>query len=104
MNNGTSYIFAAQPHGVLSFVGMCAAASNPAITLSVPTAAASVVLRTPLLKNLMGIFNLVDASSHNLQKFFLERKSVLVIENYGMAFVAINGLRLVDLRSLTHQK
>jgi hypothetical protein len=78
MNNGTSYIFAAQPHGVLSFVGMCAAASNPDDTLAVPTAAASVVLRTPLLKNLMGIFNLVDASAHNLQKLFLERKSVLI--------------------------
>jgi hypothetical protein len=78
MNNGTSYIFAAQPHGVLSYVGMCAATYNPTDTLTVPTAAASVVLRTPLLKNIMGIFNLVDASAHNLQRLFRERKSVLI--------------------------
>ena len=78
MNNGTSYIFAAQPHGVLSYVGMCAATYNPTDTLTVPTAAASVVLRTPLLKNIMGIFNLVDASAHNLQQLFRERKSVLI--------------------------
>lgn len=71
MKNGTkNYIFAAQPHGVLSFAGMCAAASVPEDTLAVPTAAASVVLRTPLLKNLMGIFNLVDASGSNLKQLF----------------------------------
>lgn len=78
MKSGTSYIFAAQPHGVLSFVGMCAATYNPIDTLSVPTAAASVVLHTPLLKNLMGIFNLVDASARNLQHLFKQGKSVLI--------------------------
>jgi hypothetical protein len=78
MKSGTSYIFAAQPHGVLSFAGMCAATYNPVDTLSVPTAAASVVLHTPLLKNLMGIFNLVDASAHNLQQLFQQGKSVLI--------------------------
>lgn len=50
MNNGKNYIFAAQPHGVLSFVGMCAAVHNPVDVERVPTAAASVVLKTPLLK------------------------------------------------------
>mmetsp|Transcript_35930 Transcript_35930/g.86732 ORF Transcript_35930/g.86732 Transcript_35930/m.86732 type:complete len:320 (-) Transcript_35930:171-1130(-) len=78
MANGKSYLFAAQPHGVLSFVGMCAAVDKPEDTLILPTAAASAVLRTPLLKNLMGIFNLVDASSSSLKRIFKRRGSVLI--------------------------
>jgi hypothetical protein len=77
-SSGKNYIFAAQPHGVLSFVGMCAAAANSKDILRVPTAAASVVLRTPILKNLMGIFNLIDASAGSLRRHLGKRGSVLI--------------------------
>lgn len=77
IHEGENFLFAAQPHGILSFVGMCAAASKPDDVLRVPTAAASAVLQTPLLKNLMGIFNLVDASAGSLKKI-LKRSSVLI--------------------------
>eukprot|EP00804_Cyclotella_cryptica_P019344 CCRYP_006185-RA/>CCRYP_006185-RA protein AED:0.04 eAED:0.04 QI:182/1/1/1/1/1/2/459/327 len=75
---GKSFLFAAQPHGVLSYTGMCSAVCNPNDCVSVPTAAASVVLRTPLLKNLMGIFNLVDASAQNIRRIVKRRGSVLI--------------------------
>ncbi|KAL9180288.1 hypothetical protein ACHAXT_008258 [Thalassiosira profunda] len=77
MAKGKRYLFAAQPHGVLTFVGMCAAATNPSDVENVPTAAASVVLKMPLLKNLMGIFNLVDASAGSLKRQ-LKKRSVLI--------------------------
>jgi hypothetical protein len=76
--NGKNFLFAAQPHGILSFVGMCAAVSKPEDVMRVPTATASAVLQTPLLKNLMGIFNLVDASAHNVKKILKGGGSVLI--------------------------
>ena len=78
MANGTNYLFAAQPHGVLSFVGMCAAVDRPEDTKLVPTAAASVVLQTPILKHLMGIFNLVDASASSIKRILNKGGSVLI--------------------------
>lgn len=78
MNSGKSFIFASQPHGVLSFVGMCAATYNVDDVKDVPTAAASAVLKTPLLKNLMGIFNLVDASAGSLRKLLRKGRSVVI--------------------------
>jgi hypothetical protein len=77
-SSGKNYIFAAQPHGVLSFVGMCSAAANSKDILRVPTATASVVLRTPILKNLMGIFNLIDASASSLRRHLGKGGSVLI--------------------------
>lgn len=77
-SSGKNYIFIAQPHGVLSFVGMCSAAAKPRDILRVPTAAASVILRTPILKNLMGIFNLIDASANSLKKHLKRSGSVLI--------------------------
>jgi len=77
-SSGKNYIFAAQPHGVLSFVGMCSAAANSKDILRVPTATASVVLRTPILKNLMGIFNLIDASAGSLRRHLGKGGSVLI--------------------------
>jgi len=73
-----NYIFAAQPHGVLSFVGMCLAISEPADVARVPTATASVVLKTPILKNVMGIFNLVDASAASLKRILRKGGSILI--------------------------
>jgi 1-acyl-sn-glycerol-3-phosphate acyltransferase len=77
-SNKRQYIFAAQPHGVLSFVGMCSAALHPEDTIRVPTAAASIVLKTPLLKHVMGIFNLIDASATSLKRHFKNGGSVVI--------------------------
>ncbi|KAL7471972.1 hypothetical protein ACHAXS_012289 [Conticribra weissflogii] len=68
ITNGKSVLCAAQPLGIITYCGICAAATNPDDVLAVPTAAASVVLNMPLLKNLMGIFNLVDASASNIKR------------------------------------
>ncbi|KAL3784967.1 hypothetical protein ACHAW5_010419 [Stephanodiscus triporus] len=65
-------ILAAQPHGVLTFVAMCEAVTNPESAMRTPTAVASVLLRTPILRNLMGIFNLVDASGRSLKRHLLD--------------------------------
>ncbi len=61
-------ILAAQPHGVLTYVAMCEAITNPESAERIPTAVASILLRTPILRNLMGIFNLVDASGPSLKR------------------------------------
>jgi hypothetical protein len=70
VNSGKRFIVGAQPHGVLSFCGMSAWTQTPADISHVHTAAAGALLQTPILKNVMGIFGLVDASKKNLQKHF----------------------------------
>jgi Diacylglycerol acyltransferase len=57
----------------LSYCGMCAAASCDQDIGRIHTAAASVIMKTPILKNVMGIFGLVDASRPSLQKHFRKK-------------------------------
>ena len=64
------FLLAFQPHGVISFCGMCAAVHAPPDLRHLKTAVASSVLQTPLLKHVMGIFCLMDASKASLQKHF----------------------------------
>ena len=71
--NDKRFILASQPHGVLSYCGMSAAASCEPDIGRIHTAAASVLLQTPILKNVMGIFGLVDASRKSLQKHFKKK-------------------------------
>jgi hypothetical protein len=64
-----SVIFTAAPHGVISYVGICSAivrADEPALLLDMPTAVATVILRFPFMKNVLGIFGLVPASKEAL--------------------------------------
>lgn len=63
-----NYILATQPHGVISFCGMCSAINTPKDLRGIETAAASILLKFPILKNVMGIFGLFDASSRNFKK------------------------------------
>lgn len=63
-----SFIFAVQPHGVISFAGICSQINEPPALQGVYTAVASSLLHTPILKHVMGIFGLVDASSKNFTK------------------------------------
>eukprot|EP00560_Eucampia_antarctica_P003255 CAMPEP_0197840574 /NCGR_PEP_ID=MMETSP1437-20131217/45681_1 /TAXON_ID=49252 ORGANISM="Eucampia antarctica, Strain CCMP1452" /NCGR_SAMPLE_ID=MMETSP1437 /ASSEMBLY_ACC=CAM_ASM_001096 /LENGTH=338 /DNA_ID=CAMNT_0043450205 /DNA_START=103 /DNA_END=1119 /DNA_ORIENTATION=+ len=62
------FIMACQPHGVISFVGICSWASAPQEFRSLKTAVASVLLSIPILKNVMGIFSLTDASGKNVRR------------------------------------
>lgn len=65
---GKNYIFACQPHGVISFCGMCSSVYRDPKHRRVQTAVASSLLKFPILKNVMGIFSLTDASGPNLKK------------------------------------
>ncbi|GMH52604.1 hypothetical protein TrRE_jg10319, partial [Triparma retinervis] len=65
---GKSYILAAQPHGVISFCGMCSANYCIDEFRQIKTAAASVVTKVPILKHVMGVFGLIDASSKSLKR------------------------------------
>eukprot|EP00520_Triparma_pacifica_P007668 CAMPEP_0118667098 /NCGR_PEP_ID=MMETSP0785-20121206/19593_1 /TAXON_ID=91992 /ORGANISM="Bolidomonas pacifica, Strain CCMP 1866" /LENGTH=241 /DNA_ID=CAMNT_0006561505 /DNA_START=219 /DNA_END=944 /DNA_ORIENTATION=+ len=66
--NGKSYILAAQPHGVISFCGMCSASYCIDEFRLIKTAAASVVTMVPILKHVMGVFGLIDAGGKNLKE------------------------------------
>ena len=70
LTTGRRFILAFQPHGVVSFVGFCAATNAPEDLRVLQTAVASVLLQTPILKHIMGIFGLVDASKKSLQRHF----------------------------------
>lgn len=65
---GRSMIFAGQPHGVLSYGGLCAGiAADPRFT-DLVTAAAGAVLSTPVVKHVVGIYGLIDASAKSLTR------------------------------------
>lgn len=71
LRNGQNYIIAAQPHGVLSMCAICSAVSaEEEFRGTIPTGVASALLLTPILKHVMGIFNLIPASKENLKKQF----------------------------------
>jgi hypothetical protein len=67
--DGTNYIIGAQAHGVISFCGICSAIyAEPQFRCKLPTAVASAVMHCPIIKHVMGIFGLIDASKENIQK------------------------------------
>lgn len=71
LRDGKTFIVAAQPHGVLSYCAICAAVNTDEEFLcTIGTGVASAVLKFPILKHVMGIFYLVDASKANLRKHF----------------------------------
>ena len=63
-----SFIFAGQPHGVLSFGGICAGINADSRFNDIATAAAGAVMATPVVKHVIGLFELVDASAKSLKK------------------------------------
>jgi hypothetical protein len=65
---GRSMIFAAQPHGVLSFGGICAGVDADPRFDKLVTAAAGAVLATPIVKHVVGLFGLIDAAGPSLTK------------------------------------
>ena len=73
---GKRYIVAVQPHGVISFVGICSWINAPPDFRTIKTAAAGVLLSFPVLKHVMGIFGLTDASAKNITNHLTSRTGV----------------------------
>lgn len=74
-------IFSIQPHGVFSFGGASAGvewATRWWHPKSIPTAAASSVIFTPLVKHVVGLFGVVDASNKSLTKWLGRGKSAVL--------------------------
>ena len=88
---GKRTIACIHPHGVFPFVSVCAAVNTVsradglgAGLMDVPTAAASVIRLLPLLKDIIGIFGIVDASAKVLGRRLLRRKGSCVIYVVGL--------------------
>mmetsp|Transcript_12418 Transcript_12418/g.18637 ORF Transcript_12418/g.18637 Transcript_12418/m.18637 type:complete len:325 (-) Transcript_12418:17-991(-) len=88
-----NFIFATQPHGVLSVAGICYGISKAPKSIP-PTAVASILLRIPIMKHVFGTFNLIDASKKSLTEA-LKRQSVVIY---------IGGMAELFLSSLTEEK
>jgi hypothetical protein len=93
MRNGKNYILAVQPHGVLSLCGMCSAVyTDKEFQGTIPTGVASALLSTPILKHVMGIFNLISASKSSLKKQFkrggIEGSVVLYVGGMAELFLS----------------
>jgi len=90
--SGKNYIFGTHPHGVFSFAGVCAAVATSTapdgfgadLFKEVPTAAASVIKVFPVLKDVLGIFGVIDASSNTLSKRLSGAKGSCLIYIGGM--------------------
>ena len=89
--SGKNYIFAVHPHGVFSYVGVCGAITSmnapdgigPKLSSKVPTAAASVLKKFPLLKDVLGVFGVIPADAKTLAKQLKANSLVLYVG--GMA-------------------
>jgi Diacylglycerol acyltransferase len=67
--NGKNYLLVFQPHGAVSFCGICSAISAPPEFVGkwhFPTAVADALLHTPLLKHVLGVFGLISASKSSM--------------------------------------
>lgn len=74
-------IFSIQPHGVFSFGGASAGvewANRWWHPKQIPTSVASSVLHTPLVKHVVGLFGVVDASTKSLTSWLSKGKSVVL--------------------------
>jgi len=75
-SSGKNYLLGAHPHGVFSFGGVCAAIVSMnekdgfgrQLCREAPTAAASVIKVFPILKDVLGVFGILDASGKTLSK------------------------------------
>jgi Diacylglycerol acyltransferase len=95
-----NYLCIFQPHGVISFVGILSAvyASVPEFVGQLPTAVADALLYTPILKHVLGIFNLISASKQSLQKT-MKKKGV-----HGTIVLYVGGMAELFLSCHTEEK
>lgn len=76
-----NYVIGMHPHGVFSFAGVCAALSTmsapdgfgASLQREAPTAAASVIKVFPFLKDILGMFGVVDAGGKSLSRLLQRR-------------------------------
>jgi hypothetical protein len=67
--NGTNYLCVFQPHGVLSYAGICSViGASSEYQGKLKTAVADALLYTPILKHVMGIFGLISATKESMKK------------------------------------
>jgi hypothetical protein len=67
--NGKNYLCVFQPHGVLSYAGICSViGASPEYQGKLKTAVADALLYTPILKHVMGIFGLISAKKSSMKK------------------------------------
>jgi len=91
-SSSKNFIVGAHPHGVFSFCGVCAAVMThgardgfgAALAEEAPTAAASVVKIFPILKDVLAVFGLIDASSSTLSKRLSKPRGTFVLYIGGM--------------------
>lgn len=91
--SGKRFILVAHPHGVFSFTGVCGAIvtmSSPngvgrKLATLVPTAAATVIRTFPLLKDLLGVFGVIDAAGPVLKKRLSGKNGSFVLYVGGIA-------------------
>lgn len=86
INNGKNFLLVCQPHGALSYCGICSAVTCPTTSLP-PTAVADALLHTPILKHVLGIFGLVSASKQSMLRQLAKpgAEGTLVLYVGGMA-------------------
>lgn len=90
---GRRFILGAHPHGVISFTGICAVLATAGAAdglhkrgvTDLPTAAASSVTLIPILKNVLGIFGLVEAGKKSLSSRLKRKGGSLYLYVGGMA-------------------
>jgi hypothetical protein len=92
--DGEKYLMTAQPHGVISFCGICSAVNGPEWLPLIKSAVASALLYAPIIKHVVGLFGLCDASKASLKKE-LKRQSVVLY---------VGGIAELFLSSPTEEK
>jgi Diacylglycerol acyltransferase len=98
--SGTNYLCVCQPHGALSITGIASAinASRPEFAGKLATAVADVVLYTPIIKHVMGIFGLTSASKASMQRT-LKKKGLA-----GTIVLYVGGMAELFLTSEAEEK
>jgi hypothetical protein len=96
------------PHGVISFAGICSGIVGDDFGLGLrqevlnrfPTAVASVVIQFPIMKHVIGIFGLLDASKKSLTKHIKAGKSFVLYPG-GIAELFLSSPKEVSALSLS---
>jgi hypothetical protein len=100
---GRSIILTGVPHGILSYGGMCAGANADPRFAKLVTAAAGAVLATPILKHIVGVFGLIDASANSLRKHLkkggIEGSVVLYTGGIAELFQCSSSQEILFLKS-----
>ncbi|KAJ8598227.1 hypothetical protein CTAYLR_008530 [Chrysophaeum taylorii] len=110
--SGDRFVFACHPHGVFPFVATCAmlstlgAPSDTGVSRyehgqpseDTPTAVASVLLRIPILKEITGMFGIIDASSDVLANRLKRGSFALYVGGLVEIFLSSRERETVVLR------